>query len=298
MPEGDSVHRLADRLQPAAGRLVTGCQLRVPQLAVADLTGATLTAVRAHGKHLLMTFAPTGPAGEHEENPTSRIQGMPSAAEWILHTHLRMEGIWRVHPAGQRWRAPGHTARVVLRLEGARPGAPQVELVGHDLGLVELWPAAELGHRLGWLGPDPLDPDWARAGRWLPSGREEAVRRAALDPKRPIGVTLLDQSVLAGVGNEFRAEVCFLSGLDPRRPTGAADVPVVIDTAARLMQANRHTKYRSSTGDNRPGHRSFVFGRNHRPCLRCGTLIRNGWLDPADLPDQERVIWWCPTCQR
>ncbi|MCI1749402.1 MAG: Fpg/Nei family DNA glycosylase [Acidipropionibacterium sp.] len=290
MPEGDSVHRLADRLQPAAGRLVTGCQLRVPELAVADLTGATLTAVRAHGKHLLMTFAPAALDGT--------IEGMAVPGEWILHTHLRMEGIWRVHPAGQRWRTPGHTARVVLRLEGARPGGPQVELVGHDLGLVELWPAAELEHRLGWLGPDPLDADWARAGRWLPSGRDEAVRRAGLRPDRPIGVTLMDQSVLAGVGNEFRAEACFLSGLHPRRPTGQTDVAAVIDTAARLMQANRRTKYRSSTGDNRPGHRSFVFGRNHRPCLRCGTLIRNGWLGPDDRPDQERVIWWCPTCQR
>ncbi|MDN6590979.1 DNA-formamidopyrimidine glycosylase family protein [Acidipropionibacterium jensenii] len=290
MPEGDSVHRLAERLRPAAGRLVTGCQFRVPRLAVADLTGATLTAVRAHGKHLLMTLAPTAPAG--------RIAGMPTAGEWILHTHLRMEGTWRVHPAGQRWRAPGHTARVVLRLEGARPGGPQVELVGHDLGLVELWPADELASRLGWLGPDPLDEDWDRAGRWLPSGRDEAVRRAGMHPDRPIGVTLMDQSVLAGVGNEFRAEVCFLTGLDPRRPTGDTDLPTVIDRAATLMQANRHNRYRSSTGDNRPGHRSFVFGRNHQPCLRCGTLIRNGWLGPADLPDQERVIWWCPSCQR
>ncbi len=290
MPEGDSVHRLADRLQPAAGRLVTGCQLRVPQLAVADLTGATLTVVRAHGKHLLMTFAPAAPDGT--------IGGMAVPGEWILHTHLRMEGTWRVHPAGQRWQAPGHSARVVLQLEGARPGGPQVELVGHDLGLVELWPAGELGDRLGWLGPDPLDEDWSRAGRWRPTGRDEAVRRAGLRPDRPIGVTLMDQSVLAGVGNEFRAEVCFLSGLHPRRPTGETDVAAVIDTAARLMQANRKGPYRTSTGDNRPGHRSFVFGRNHQPCRRCGTLIRNGWLGPADRPEQERVIWWCPVCQR
>lgn len=290
MPEGDSVHRLAERLQAACGRLVTGCQLRVPRLAVADLTGSTLSQVRAHGKHLLMTFTP-GPAA-------TTIGDLTEPGEWILHTHLRMEGSWRVHPAGQRWRAPGHTARVVLRLEGSRAGGPQVELVGHDLGLVELWPAGLLDHQLGWLGPDPLEADWSRPGRWLPSGRDEAVRRAELDPRRPIGVTLLDQSVLAGVGNEYRAEVCFLSGLNPRRPTGGVDVPVVIDAVARLMQANRTNRFRSSTGDNRPGHRSFVFGRNHQPCLRCGTLIRNGWLGPADLPDQERVIWWCPVCQR
>lgn len=289
MPEGDSVHRLADRLQPAAGRLVTGCQLRVPRLAVADLTGATLTGVRAHGKHLLMTFS-TGPS-PHGTGVS------PRPGEWVLHTHLRMEGTWRVHPAGQRWRAPEHTARVVLRLAGAGPGCPQVELVGHDLGLVDLWPADELPRRLGWLGPDPLDEDWSGPGRWRPTGRDEAVRRAGLDADRPVGVALLDQSVLAGVGNEYRAETCFLSGLDPRRPVGGVDIASVIDTAAKLMQANRHNGFRSSTGDNRPGHRSFVFGRNHRPCRRCGTLIRNGWLGPAGPPDEDRVIWWCPRCQ-
>lgn len=174
MPEGDTVHRLADRLAPAAGRLVTGCQLRVPRLAVADLTGETLTGVRARGKHLLMDFSPDA---------------------WTLHTHLRMEGTWRVHPAGERWRLPGHTARVVLRLAGIGGGS-QVELVGHDLGLVELWPTADFEEHLGWLGPDPLEPEWDE------EGRDEALRRAVSGPRRPIGVTLLDQSVMAGVGNE------------------------------------------------------------------------------------------------
>jgi endonuclease-8 len=272
VPEGDTVHRLADRLAPAAGRLVTGCQLRVPGLAVADLTGATLTGVRARGKHLLMDFS-------------------FEPGEWTLHTHLRMEGTWRVHPAGERWRLPGHTARVVLRLAGVG-GGPQVELVGHDLGLVELWPAADFQEHLGWLGPDPLEPEWDE------EGRDEALRRAVSGPRRPIGVTLLDQSVMAGVGNEYRAETCFLCGIHPARPTGEVDVAAVIDRAAALMQANRRGPYRVTTGDNRRGERTYVFGRNHQPCRRCGTLIRQGTLGASGRPGEERIIWWCPSCQR
>lgn len=279
MPEGDTVHRLADRLAPAAGRLVTGCQLRVPALACADLTGATLSRIRARGKHLLMDLSATG-----------GTIGLPGPGAWTLHTHLRMEGTWRVHPAGQRWSLPGHTARVVLRLAGAA-GCPQVELVGHDLGLVELWPADEYEQHLGWLGPDPLEPGWDGGGR------DEAVRRAAGRPARPIGVALLDQSVLAGVGNEYRAETCFLSGVHPARPTGEVDVADVIDRAAALMQANRHGPFRVTTGDTRRGMRTFVFGRSHRPCRRCGTLIRSGTLGPGDRPDRDRIIWWCPSCQ-
>lgn len=275
MPEGDSVHRLAERLAPAVGRMVTGCQLRVPRLAVADLTGSRLASVRARGKHLLMSFRPADGTGE-----------------WTLHTHLRMDGSWRVHPAGLRWSLPAHTARVVLRLSGVG-GGPEVELVGHDLGLVELWPSAQYQNRLGWLGPDPLEES-----EWADGGRDEAVRRAGTQPDRPVGVTLMDQSVIAGVGNEYRAEVCFLSGVHPARPTGRAQAAAMIDLAARLMRANRRRPFRVTTGDSRRGHRTFVFGRNHRPCRRCGTLIRSGSLGPADQPDEDRIIWWCPACQR
>lgn len=272
MPEGDSVHRLARRLAPLTGREVTACQLRVPRLAATDLTGSRVVGVEARGKHLLMTF----------EGDTS--------SRWVLHTHLRMEGTWSVHPAGTPWRRPAHTARVVLEVSGV-PGGSRVELVGHDLGMVDLWPAEEVDEHLGWLGPDPLAPDWG------PAQRAEVVRRARAHPDRPVGVILLDQSVMAGIGNELRAETCFLTGLHPATPGSECDLESVVDTAVHLIQVAVGLSHRTSTGSLAPGETSFVFGRNHRPCRRCGTAIRSSFLGPPDRPDQERVIWWCPRCQ-
>ncbi|HOA27986.1 MAG TPA: DNA-formamidopyrimidine glycosylase family protein, partial [Arachnia sp.] len=135
MPEGDSVWRLSERLQPLTGRAVESSSFRVPQLATASLDGATISRVWPHGKHLFWRL---------DDDTGSRV----------LHTHLRMEGHWRVHAVGTRWSAPAHTARIVVRVSGG------VELVGHELGLVELWPADEFDRRMGHLGPDLLADDW------------------------------------------------------------------------------------------------------------------------------------------
>jgi len=266
VPEGDSVWRLAHRLQPLEGREITYSQFRVPQLATASLTGHTIDRVFPRGKHLLW-----------------------DCSGLMLHTHLRMEGTWRIHPVGRRWSLPAHTARVVVRVTG------DVELVGHDLGLVELWPSAQLDRRLGWLGPDLLADDWPRE-------RDEAVRRVLADPGRSIGEALLDQRNLAGIGNEYRAEVCFLSGVHPARPVRDAPAEAMIDLSAKLMRGNLDSPVRAFTGDHRRGHTTFVFGRNHRPCLRCGTTIVSATLGGgSSIADsdagQERIIWWCPTCQ-
>ena len=272
MPEGDSVHRLANRLQPLVGRRITRSQFRVPQLATATLTGTTIARVWAHGKHLYWECQPD--VGE----------------ALILHTHLRMEGTWAVHKTGDRWSKPGHTARVVVEVTGG------VELVGHELGVVELWPAAQYPERTTHLGPDVLASDWS--GR----GRDEAIARISADPARTIGEALLDQRNLAGIGNEYRAEVCFLAGLHPAARVGDVDVPTVVDLAAKLMQANLASPVRTFTGDHRRGETTFVFGRNHRPCRRCCTTILQDRLGGATSvtsaeAGRERIIWWCPTCQ-
>ncbi|MDO5736533.1 MAG: DNA-formamidopyrimidine glycosylase family protein [Propionibacteriaceae bacterium] len=283
MPEGDTVHRLAARMASLEGRLITASDFRVPQLATATLTGRRIERVWAWGKNLYWDCA-------------------SGSDTLVLHTHLRMDGIWNIHAAGTRWRSPGHTARVVVRVEGFPDPGDEVELVGHELGKVELFPAREYPRHTGHLGPDPLDDDWDEAGRWSVPGREEALRRLVAQGRRSLGESLLDQSVLAGVGNVYCNELCFLLGAHPTSP--AADVPAdrAVDLAAQTMRANRNVNLRVFTGVNRPGHNTWVYGRANQPCRACGTTIRSGFLGGATTiadprAGRERVSWWCPTCQ-
>ena len=154
MPEGDSVLQLSNRLQFMAGREVTGCSVRVPRYATVHLDGMVCERVWPYGKHLFMQFDQT-----------------------IVHTHLKMEGTWAIHYAGDRWRKPGHTARIVLQLANA---PRDIEVVGHQLGFVEIYPADQYHQRIAHLGPDILDPDW---------DREEALRR--LNNRPPVSYTHL-----------------------------------------------------------------------------------------------------------
>lgn len=262
MPEGDSVLQLSRRLQFMTGREVVGTSLRVPRYATVTFTGSTCERVWPYGKHLFMQF-----------------DGL------ILHTHLKMEGTWSMHLKGEKWRAPGHTARVVLQLEGA-PHPRPIEIVGHRLGFVEVFRTDDYHDRVGHLGPDILADPW---------DMEEAVRRIEARPERTLGQSLLDQHNVAGIGNEYRAEICFLTGLHPTRPVRTVDVPEVLRMARRLMWANRHSPVRVSTGIKRAGETAYVFGRAGRPCRRCTTPIEKGFLGGAE--DLERVIWWCPVCQ-
>lgn len=283
MPEGDSVHRLARRMAPLEGRIITHSDFRVPALATAQLAGRRIERVWAWGKNLFWDCA----------GPRDVL---------VLHTHLRMEGTWRIHAAGTPWSKPAHTARIVMRVEGSPDPAAEVELVGHELGRVELFGAADYPRRTAHLGPDPLADDWDRAGRWPGPGRDEAVARLTAAAGRTLGEAVLDQSVLAGVGNEYRNELCFLLGAHPAGPAGDRSPEAVVDLAARLMRDNHQGPLRVFTGINRPGETTFVFGRNHRPCRRCGTPIRQAALGGASTVadpqvGQERIIWWCPTCQ-
>ncbi|GAB3820512.1 Fpg/Nei family DNA glycosylase [Tessaracoccus terricola] len=283
MPEGDSVHQLSRRLAPLTGRRVTAWDARTPALATTDATGAVIRRVWPWGKHLFWELAT--PAGSD-----------------ILHTHLKMEGNWRVHPVGTRWGQPAHTARLVVRVEGSPDPAREVELVGHQLGLVELWPAEQYAARTSHLGPDPLGPDWDSPGRWSTSGRDEAVRRLVAQRDTTIGEALLDQRVLAGLGTIYRAETCFLLGVHPGADVAARDPGEVVDLAARLLKFNADRPVRVFTGDERRGANTWVHSRTRLPCHRCGTTIRQGLLGGANSVadpkvDQQRATWWCPTCQ-
>ena len=255
MPEGDSVWQAARRLRALDGQVLRGSDFRVPDLATTDLAGRAVITTQPRGKHLL-----------------TRVDG-----GLTLHSHLRMEGRWDLHPPGTRWRRPAHTARVVLRTDA-------IEAVGFGV-LVDLVPTDREDDLVGHLGPDLLGPDW---------DPDEAVRRLARDPTVTIGEALLDQRNLAGIGNVYKCELCFLLGLDPWTPVGAVpDLRRVVDLARRLLVANRERPVRVTTGDSRRGRTTWVYGRRG-PCLRCAAPIA---AEEQGSPDRDRVTWWCPTCQ-
>lgn len=264
MPEGDSIFRLAHRLQFMVGREVVRTDIRVPRFATANFTGTTCTRVWAYGKHLFMQFGSD-----------------------VLHTHLKMEGSWSIHRLGAKWRKPGHTARVVLHLTDT---SGPIELVGHSLGFVRVFPATQYTNHIAHLGPDILDPQWAEGGF------AEALRRIRSTPNRAIGTALLDQRNVAGIGNEYRAEICFIAGIHPATPVANTNTAEVLSIGRKLMWANRLSPQRVTTGIRRPGESAYVFGRNGKPCRRCGTSIKKAELG-GDFNDLERIIWWCPHCQ-
>ncbi|BCJ57831.1 DNA-formamidopyrimidine glycosylase family protein [Micromonospora endophytica] len=259
MPEGDTVWNTARVLERAlTGSRLTGSDFRVPRLATTDLTGWTVTGCASRGKHLLLRFE------------------APDRARATLHSHLRMDGTWRTYAPGERWTArPAHLIRAVLR-------APVATAVGYHLHDLELVPTAEEDRLVGHLGPDLLGPDW---------DADEAVRRLATHPDEHIGVALLDQRNLAGIGNLYKCEVLFLRGIHPRTPVrDVPDLAGLVTLAQRLLAANRGRWTQSSTGSLRRGQTSYVYGRRAQPCRRCGTAIRKEELG-------ERVTYWCPTCQ-
>lgn len=257
MPEGDTVFRSARLLDDVlAGQLVTRSDFRVPAFATVDLSGEPVRSVGSRGKHLLMRI------GDH-----------------VVHSHLKMEGEWWVYRPGERWRRPAWHARAVIETQG-------VLAVGFDLGLLEVFPAAEERERLGYLGPDLLGDDWDAV---------EAVRRLALAHETPIAVALADQRNLAGLGNVYVNELCFLRGVLPTRPAGEVALEPLVDLARRVMRANRERLERTTTGDLRRGARLWVYGRGGEACRRCGTRIEHGRLGRIDV--ERRESWWCPSCQ-
>ncbi len=262
MPEGDTVFRAARLLDRSlSGQVLTRSDFRVPQHATADLVGSTVEETISRGKHLL-----------------TRVAGADGEA-WTLHTHLKMEGSWRVYAPGQRWQRPAHQARVVLATEKA-------VAVGFSLGIVALLPRAREQEAVGHLGPDLLGPDWDEA---------EALRRLREEPTRPIGEALLDQTRLAGIGNMYQAELCFVSGLHPRTPVGEVpDLARLVRRARQMLDLNKERAIQSTTGDLRERERMWVYRRDARPCRRCGTPVRVDLVGP---PGRERASYWCPSCQ-
>jgi len=262
MPEGDTVWRTAHRLDQAlAGSPLLVADLRWPSLATTDLRGATTLEVISRGKHILQRL------------DTGRT----------LHSHLRMEGQWRVEATPQVTprQLAGDRVRAVL-------GTADWTALGLRLGMLDLVPTADERTLVGHLGPDLLGPDWD------PSLAVANLRR---EPRRALGAALLDQRNLAGIGTLWAAESLFLEGLHPWTPVGEVDddaLAGVVERAHRLLSASRHQAVQTSTGSTRRGETSYAHARSGRPCRRCGGSIRVAMIGD---PPQERTMFYCPGCQ-
>lgn len=274
MPEGDTVWRTAHHLDKAlSGHVLVASDFRVPAYATLDLAGRRVVGTVSRGKHLLTRI------GDGDDAVT-------------LHTHLKMEGSWHLYREGTKWQRPAHQARVVLRTE-------EWTAVGFALGVVEVLPRSAEDSVVGHLGPDLLGPDW---------DLDEAVRRVTADPDRAVGEAILDQRNVAGIGNMYKSEICFLLGLNPWLPVRSVpDVPALLRQSQRVLEANKLRTAQTTTGDTRRGKQLWVYRRDKQPCRRCGTPIRVAMQGPAGLgagaeresaqAGQERATYWCPSCQ-
>jgi endonuclease-8 len=270
MPEGDTLFRTAAGLRPyLVGREVTAARAQgpgpVPQLH--RVIGQRIDAVEAHGKNLLIRLG----------------NGLE------LRTHLRMNGSWHRYRPGERWRRPPGRARLVLEVPGS-------VAVCFDAPVVELFEqrAEHLHPSLSQLGPDLLAPDFD-ASEVL--RRLRHPERAALE----IGPALLDQRAMAGVGNVYKNEILWIERISPFERVGDLDDATLgrlVATAHRLLTENVASTRRgpervTTQGDRGAAGPLYVYGRQGRPCRRCGTpirVVRQG----MDLP---RSTYWCPTCQ-
>jgi endonuclease-8 len=253
LPEGDALHRAARRLQPLVGERVEvetpnprGAALRLAE----RLDGRRLLSVRAVGKNLLLEFE----------------------GGYVLNSHLRMNGRWTLVPRDSGREGTGRApvpsrARPWLVLRGSRVEARQ-------------WngPVLELHSRsIRRLGPDILDAP--------PDLDAMLVNLRRTDQGREVGDALLDQRLVAGIGNKWKAEVLWQARLSPWRRLGRAtdeELRAALQAAATLMRRSL---------DGLP-HRNDVYRRVGRPCPRCGERIRSGGQGDAN-----RIAYWCPGCQ-
>ena len=251
------VWRAARQLHDAlAGQVLTSSDFRVPRYATTDLTGRRVIEAVARGKHLL-----------------TRVDGGVT-----VHTHLRMDGSWRIRPAGG-YPPRDHRVRLILANE-------RWQAIGYQLGVVEVLATAREDRAVGHLGPDLLGPDWDadEAVRRLRAAARPAGGRGAAGPAQPgrHREPVQGRDAVPARGQPVAA------GRRHRRPAG------VVELARRLLDANKERIGQVTTGNPARGAETWVYGRAGRPCRRCGTVIRQADQGPAT---QERVTFWCPACQ-
>ena len=274
MPEGDTIFRAARTLHRAlAGKIITRFESVLPALTrVHDdtpITGRTMDAVAAAGKHLLMHLS----------------------GDLILRTHMRMNGSWHIYRPGERWRGPRRDMRIVI-------ATADFEAVAFRVPVAEFIPASavERHRELRRLGPDLLAKSFDAL---------EAHRRMRARPGDFICDVLLNQGVVAGIGNVYKSETLFACGVHPFARVADLDdgtLERLLATAKRFLEANvqpsrapmtTYSGLRRTTGRDEPGSRLWVYSRGGRPCRRCGTPIASRKHGPA-----ARLTYWCPSCQR
>lgn len=274
MPEGDTIFRTARTLQKVlAGHRATSFDTAYAHLARVNddgpIAGRRIERCEAAGKHVLIRFE----------------------GDLILRTHMRMNGSWHVYRHGERWWRGPQAMRV--RIDTADWVA-----VAFDVPVAEFVTAKQLASTdpVAALGPDLLQPAF---------DRDEAMRRVRAAGALPIAQALLDQRLVAGIGNVYKSEVLFLARVHPETPASAVAQDALermMDLAQSLLQANvvdgtpaaiqtyrslRRTDRRSDPEDS-----LWVYSRAGRPCRRCGAAIQS-----TKVGLDARATYWCPTCQ-
>lgn len=272
MPEGDTIFRTAQALhRHLAGRIVTRFESVYPALTRIDddrpIAGRTVEGVTSRGKHILMTFS----------------------GDLVLHTHMRMNGSWHGYPPGAAWRLPARDMRVLVATK-------EFVAVGFNVPVAELLTARELTRHeaLRELGPDLLDESFD-AGAAMARARAQPAASPAAD-------ILLNQRVVAGIGNELKSEVLFVAGVYPFAPLSAladADLARMLGIGRDLLRANTNVRGRLAPSRGRRTRDSlgrdgalWVYGRGGKPCRKCGTPIQ-----AKKTGIDARVTYWCPRCQ-
>lgn len=274
MPEGDTIFRSARALNLAlASKKITRFETGYAHLARVDdnqtVVGRTVERVEARGKWLLMFLS----------------------GDLILLTHMLMNGSWHIYRTGERWRRRRQDMRIVIE-------TAEWVAVAFTVPVAEFHSAASLLRKknVTGLGPDLLRQDF---------DAEAAIERIAGHASEEIGVVLLDQRVMAGIGNVFKSEICFACSVHPFRKVSTLqrrELEDLVHTARKYLQANvadgaeagivTYTGMRRTTGSSDRSARLWVYGRMGAPCRRCGAA-----LHMRKQGEQARTTFWCPSCQ-
>jgi endonuclease-8 len=278
MPEGDTIYRAARAMQRAlGGKIVTGFETGLALLARvnddAALAGRMVERVESRGKWLLIYFS----------------------GDLILVTHMLMSGSWHLYRPGERWQMGRSRMRVVIR-------TAEWEAVAFNVPIAEFHTARSLerSSQVPKLGPDILSAEFTVEG-----GVERLAAYGAEHPDAEIAVVLLNQRVLAGLGNVYKSEVAFAAGVNPfraMRTITPGEMEKMVDFAQRYMRANvvdgAGDGIVTYSGNRRTTHamdreeRLWVYRRQGEECRRCGAtvMMRKQGV-------QARSTYWCPECQ-